>query len=57
MKTNGLQPTVVTYGCVIDGLTKIDRLDEAYMLFEAKSKGVDLNVVLYSSLIDGSGGR
>ena len=46
MKTKGLQPTVVTYGSVIDGLAKIDRLDEAYMLFEeANSKGVDLNVV------------
>ena len=55
-KIKGIQHTVVSYGSVIDGLAKINRLNEAYMLFEeAKSKAIDFNVVVYSSVIDGFG--
>nr|DAD37581.1 TPA_asm: hypothetical protein HUJ06_008222 [Nelumbo nucifera] len=55
MKTKDYQPLVVTYGLVIHGLSKIDRLDEACTLFgEAKSR-VGINVVRYSSLVDAFG--
>ena len=34
MRLKGHSPTEVTYGALIDGLAKVDRLAEAYILFE-----------------------
>ncbi|KAJ0093466.1 hypothetical protein Patl1_25062 [Pistacia atlantica] len=53
----GHHPTVDTYGSVLDGLAKIDRLDEAnYMLFEEAKlyiyKGLTPNVYTWNCLLD-----
>nr|XP_043608987.1 pentatricopeptide repeat-containing protein At1g06710, mitochondrial [Erigeron canadensis] len=53
-KSNMLDPNVVTYGALMDGLCKAHKADEAVKLLDVMSlEGCEPNRVVYDALIDG----
>lgn len=54
IKATGIEPNVFTYGALIDGLCKVNRLEEAHELWKAMLEaGCEPSDIAFNSLIDG----